>query len=184
MTRDFSNSNATYILGEKLNMKEETNLKHFAKTREHNSRILDYLKNLEFRPAIKRKSELNKQLNNQNIVKRLKPNQNLNADLSISYGSNNTNHLNEMNSKEFERLQDEFFNDLSSNEPTQNANILIASQITSSPISISSSFTSKSLNSNNLSIKEKNKYLNHSLEKVRRSVSSPKLGTNVSHQNY
>lgn len=179
MNRNFSNSNATYILGEKLNMKEETIVKNVVKTREHNSRILDYLKNLEFRPAIKRKSEPK---NNQNIVKRLKANQNSNVEISISYESNNINHLNDMNSKEFERLQDEFFNDLSSNEPTQNTKDLTVSQITSSPISISSSNTSKSLNSNNLSIREKNKYLNHSLEKVRRSVSSPKFGTNVSHK--
>lgn len=174
-SQKFSNSNTTYILGEKLNMKEETIVKNAVKTREHNSRILDYLKNLEFRPAIKRKSEPK---NNQNIVKRLKANQNSNVDISICYENNNTNRLNDINNKEFERLQDEFFNDLSSNELTQNTKALTASQITSSPISISSSYTSKSLNSNNLSIREKNKYLNHSLEKIRRSVSSPKLGTN------
>ena len=160
-------------------MKEETIVKNVVKTREHNSRILDYLKNLEFRPAIKRKSEPK---NNQNIVKRLKANQNSNVDISICYENNNTNRLNDINNKEFERLQDEFFNDLSSNELTQNTKALTATQITSSPISISSSYTSKSLNSNNLSIREKNKYLNHSLEKIRRSVSSPKLGTNVSHK--
>ena len=168
---DASNSsNTTYTLKRKnlVNDLDESNFKNLTLDRlgnpqAHNSRIVDYLKNLEL---IKRKP----------LVDHGKKSQLYDEEQNEEKNSNEIN-----SSQEIDRLQGEFFYDASSNELSLKHNILAITQITSSPISVSSSISSQSLSSNSDSKKEKidNQLLNRSLEKIRRSVSSPKLRTNV-----
>lgn len=172
---DASNSNITYTLQRKniVNGLDECNFKNLtlgrlANPQAHNSRIVDYLKNLEL---IKQKSSVLPTFDQGTKQREL-----------YDEEQNEEKNSNEINSsQEIERLQGEFFNDSSSNELSPKHSILAISQVTSSPISVSSSFSSQSLSSNSDSKKGKmdNQLLNRSLEKIRRSISSPKLGTNV-----
>ena len=146
----------------------------------HNSRIVDYFKNLEIKRGAKRKSTVRPISPNELNPKQIKiVSQSDNAAYQVTDEHEPESNGNE-SIEDIEKLQDEFFNDGSSRDISAKPSILAVTQTTSSPISVSSnSFASQSFSIDGSPLNDNNQFLNRSIEKIRRSVSSPKVGLNV-----
>ena len=162
----------------------------------HNSRIVDYFKHLEMKRAVKKKTNMPLMATTRTINEKKAAAAAANQNPPVIVVSTDeeiipTRVIKESGSNaEIERIQDELFDDglthdLTPKPPTPCRSLL---HTTSSPLSVISvsSFASSSpahstsqLEFKGASDLSENPFMNRSIEKIRRSVSSPKIIVNV-----